>query len=653
MTSAERSCPASSDAERPAYRPIEDYGAVGNLRSVALVSNDGSVDWCCFPNVSGGSVFGALLDAAKGGRFRIDVKDSDHHQEYLENTNILQTILLPKRGSLTVTDFMPLWGDIVGKGHSHSRPEIHRLLQCQDGDVEVSVEWSPRPDYARARAKISEREEAWLAEWGQHSLSVCGIPEGRLVDTPFGPSVRSTFTMRDGEERALVTQYDPDELVVPLDITKKLLDMTESTWRSWVQTPKDRKHPGWANEWTDLISRSELALKLLIHDDSGAIIAAPTTSLPEIPGGDYNWDYRYSWLRDSSMTAQALITLGHHQEAVEFLQFITETAEHYCKDALNLQIMYGVNGEKDLTEEELEHLEGYQCAKPVRIGNEASEQRQLEIYGEIMSTGYELLRHKVEMSEEVMTFLSRVADRAIAVWDLPDSGIWEIRGDRKHYTYSKVMLWVALDRAVHMSEQYGLKGDVERWRKVGDEIAATVMRDGYSEERGAFVEHFGASTLDAANLRIPLLEFLPFDDERIQRTIDRTIDELLVDDMLYRNNHGLRVGEGAFTMCTCWLVQTLALSGRLVEAKRILYRVAEHASLLGLFAEMFDPRTGHHLGNYPQGFSHIGLINAVLYVMYAEGADVPIMAPIGSKAHREILGGNHVKERTIRPVLDE
>ena len=642
MNLAGRYYPFSSIAELR-YDPIESYGAIGNLRTVGLISVDGSLDWLCFPNVSDGSVFGAILDADKGGTFRIWVEDASSRQRYVEGTNVLQTTFLPKGSIVDLRDFMPLWGSIRGKGRSTTLNEIQRLITCRGKGVDMHVKWCPRPDYARKHAEIERRGDTWIAKWGDEYLSLCGLPEGKLDEDKYGKFVKGVFHLKRSEERALVTRYCSEDTSYSISTSKALLNRTIETWRSWVNAPMDHENPGWAREWAHMISRSELALKLMIHDDTGAIVAAPTTSLPEVLGGDLNWDYRYSWLRDSSMVAQALLALGHPEEAVEFLEWIKDASEASCAIKWDPKIMYGTHGEKDLEEMELTHLEGYRSSRPVRIGNGAADQRQHEVYGELMSTGYELLRHGVELSTDTMRFLSRVADKVCEIWEEPDSGIWERRGKEYHYTYSKVMLWVAIDRAIHMAEKYNLEGDVKLWKETGDLIATAVLREGYSEDRDAFTEYFGSDALDAANLRIPLMEMLPFHDVRVQNTIDRISSELMEGGMLARNTEGVEKGEGAFIMCTFWLVQVLALSGRTREARAVLENSNEVASPLGLFAEMFDPRTGHQLGNYPQAFSHIGFINAVMYLLYATGHEIPIPDPIGSDEHRRILGYRHVK----------
>ena len=642
MTLAGRYYPFSSMADRR-YNPIESYGAIGNLRTVGLICADGSLDWLCFPNMSDGSVFGAMLDADKGGRFRVWVENASSRQRYIEGTNVLRTAFLPKGSIVGVTDFMPLWGSIRGKGHSTALNEVQRLVSCRGKEMDIHVEWCPRPDYARQRASVERDGDAWIATWNGGRLSLCGLPEGEMREDEYGPAVRGVFHLDRNEERSLVTRYRSDDTSCEAGPSRVLLKRTVETWRGWTHTPMDHENPDWAREWTPMVSRSELALKLLIHDDTGAIAAAPTTSLPEVLGGNLNWDYRYSWLRDSSMAAQALLALGHHEEAVEFLEWIRDASETACENEWDPRIMYGLHGEKDLEEIELTHLDGYHSSRPVRIGNGAAEQRQHEVYGELLTTGYELLRQDVQLDAKTMRFLARAADKVCDIWEQPDSGIWERRGPEYHYTYSKVMLWVTLDRAMHMAEKYGLEGDKGRWRETGECIAKAVLGEGYSERRGAFVEYFGGDALDAANLRIPLMEMLPFHDRRVQGTIDRITEELLEGGMLARNTEGVEKREGTFVMCTFWLVQVLALSGRTREARALLENASEVASPLGLFAEMFDPRTGYQLGNYPQAFSHIGFINAVMYLMHAEGHDVPILDPIGSEGHRKALGRRHVE----------
>jgi GH15 family glucan-1,4-alpha-glucosidase len=633
------------------YKPIADYAAIGNLRTAALVGRDGSIDWCCFPYLDRPSVFAALLDHRRGGRFRVSVPGAERgEQHYVRDTNVLATEFSGRTGTLTVTDLMPLSGDIIGRGGSHAPPEIHRVLRCDRGRTEVMVEWSPRLDYGRSYTGIEPIPDGWLASDGKDDIVLFGLQEGEVIDERHGQTLTGRFFMQEGDRRTLVTRWGTDNMTFDAAAAAAAEERTMKTWRQWAHQDGTVHAPEWAGDWLPLLIRSELALKLLTNAATGAIAAAPTTSLPEEIGGVRNWDYRYAWIRDSAMTAQALIALGHEAEAVELLAWMERVSELRAEEGRTLQIMYGIHGGSDLDEEELNHLEGYRGSRPVRIGNGAAAQLQLEIYGELLNTAYELKRRGFKLSDHEMTFLSGVADEACALWRETDYGIWEIRGEPRHFVYSKVMLWVALDRAVHLAEQYGLSGDLDRWRKNCRKIKEQVLEYGYDREVGAFVQSYGSKDLDAANLRIPLLEFLPFDDERVQSTIDRTMEELAVNGFVYRYlaDDGLPGEEGAFGLCTFWLVDVLALSGRVEEAHSIFEQMVAHANHVGLYPEQFDPKTGEFLGNFPQAFTHIGLINSAIYLAYAMGREVSEHAPIGTPEHRAIMGRRSVGDEPLR-----
>ena len=638
------------------YKPIADYGAIGNLRTVALVGLDGSIDWCCLPNLDAPSVFGAILDVRKGGRFRVSpVKYKRSTQRYLGNTNVLETSFTSSKsedeaGTLTLTDFMPLRGSIVGAGNPDTSPMLLRLLECKEGEVEVALEWSPRFDYARANTFIERTEKGALARAGDESdetnsevMVLAGLPdtvsEVAVTDDGHGPVFRARFTLRAGERVALENHYGVTEVETDLSECDALLQETVAAWRGWVHSCSD--NPGgcaFGGPWHDLLIRSGLVLKLLTHPDTGAIAAAPTTSLPEDVGGVRNWDYRFSWIRDAAFTAQALFSLGHHAEALDFVNFVHRVAKAGGDHPLQLQIMYGLHGETDLHEKTLPHLEGYRGSRPVRIGNGAAKQRQHDIYGELLGSAYELVRLGGRLEPDLMAFLGAVATKACRVWREPDAGIWEVRGGPQHFVYSKVMVWVALDRAVHMAERYGLPGPVETWRETREAVREAVLEEGYDPEVGAFVQAFGSKALDAANLLIPVVEFLPFNDPRVQGTIDRTLERLTHNGVVHRyltshTDDGLSGGEGGFGLTTFWLVDALALSGRLDEAHSLFEGMVKRANHLGLYAEEFDPHTGAFLGNFPQGFSHIGFVNSALYLARAEGRHAPAPAPVGSLEH--------------------
>jgi len=626
------------------YKPISDYAAIGNLRTVALVCRDGSIDWCCFPHHDHGSVFAAILDHRRGGRFRVSaVGTGMGDQQYIEDTNVVTTTFRSSNSSLSVTDMMPLSGKIDGRSRSNGPDEIHRILKCRGGAIDVELEWSPRFDFARSSMDIWEIEGGFLATDGEIFMTLSGAYGGAVTGGEFGPVLRTRFSMRDGEQRLIVTRWNSKDTTNNLDESTKMLERTVESWRNWAHGSEPTHSHEWAGQYLPLLIRSELVIKMLAHTDTGAIAAAPTTSLPEVIGGARNWDYRYAWIRDASLCAQALISLGHEAEAIEFLEWMERVSEEHFEAGVGPQIMYSIHGESDLEEVELPHLEGYRGSRPVLIGNGAVEQLQLEVYGELLMTGYEFLRRGIELDGHIMDFLRDVADHACSVWENPDQGIWEFRTDPRHFVYSKVLIWVALDRAIHLAEDYGLSGDVTTWKETRDLIHQRVLDDGYDPEVGAFVQAFGSKDLDAANLRIPLLEFLPCDDPRVQGTIDRTIESLTKNGLVYRyhSDDGLPGKEGAFVLCTCWLVDALALSGRTDEAREILENVISHVNHAGLLSEQLDPGTGAFLGNFPQAFSHIGLINSVLYLAYAEGREIPEHAPIGTPEHRRKIGREH------------
>ncbi|CAN5787209.1 glycoside hydrolase family 15 protein [soil metagenome] len=623
------------------YKPIADYGAIGNLCTVALVARDGSIDWCCLPQFDSASVFAAILDARRGGYFRIAPAAAGRaERRYLEDTNVLETRFPAQGASLTLTDFMPLWGNIKGRQGSHSPSEIHRVLHCEGGDVDVEIEWAPRFDYARTPTRIHRAEGEWIAEGGDERLVLGGVTGGEVSDDGFGPVLRACLHLGAGERAAVVMRRGMPGLGTSVEDSTRLLERTAETWRGWVHRDDDGTRHAWAGGLLPQVVRSELALKLLIHADTGAMAAAPTTSLPETIGGVRNWDYRFTWIRDASLTGQALMSLGHAREATEFLLWVERVSEACAARDSAIQIMYGLRGELELPEEELSHLEGYRGSQPVRIGNAAHSQLQLDIYGELLDSAYELARRGVDLDESLREFLTAVADRAAGAWHRTDSGIWEVRGEPRHFVYSKLMAWVALDRASHLADRFGLRGDAGRWRQERDRLREDVLRHGYNPEVGAFVQSYGSTELDAANLLIPLHELLPFDDPRVQGTIDRTLEQLTENGMVYRYiaDDKLPGKEGTFGLCTYWLVDALALSGRLDEAWEIFEGMTSRGNDLGLFSEQIDATSGEFLGNFPQAFTHVGLINSALYLGYAEGRPVPEPALIGTPEHRREVG---------------
>jgi GH15 family glucan-1,4-alpha-glucosidase len=593
------------------FTPIEEYGVIGNLETCALVSEDGSIDWCCLPFIESPSVFGALLDDERGGRFVIRPETTfESEQQYMTRTNVLQTTFRTDSGSATVTDFMPLTDP-----DSTEQPRIralYRKVTCTEGSVDLGVEFEPRFDYARAETTvepISGGVVATGANW--QTLLSSPISLQAEADTAHG-----SCSLSEGDTQWFVLQYS---MVVPREPEEceRLLDETVEFWRDWAHSC-DRSECLFAGTGHDQIVRSELLLKLLTYRETGAICAAPTTSLPEEIGGVRNWDYRFSWIRDGAMTIRALTNLNHIREAKEYLnRFLRLSRE---TDPAEIQPLYGVEGQTDLTEEELDHLSGYRNSRPVRIGNEAAGQTQFDVYGELVLAIYQLLWSDQTIAEEDWDAVHEIAEYVCDNWQEKDAGIWEIRGGPKHLVYSKVMCWVALDYSIALAEQEGFEAPKERWRDKCKTIKETVLERGFDDELNSFTQSFEDRTLDATGLLIPLTGFLPFDDPRVEGTIDAIRDQLATDDgLVYRyEEDDLQGEEGAFILCSFWLVDALTVIGRTDEAWDIFENVLSYTNSLDLLSEEIDPETGEFLGNYPQAFSHIGLINSALYLREAE-----------------------------------
>lgn len=601
------------------YAPIADYGVIGNLYTAALIAIDGSIDWCCMPRLDAPSMFAAMLDSRRGGRFRINpVGAFEVEQAYVDDTNVLETRLRGSGGGITITDFMPLRGSIVGCDDPDTRAEIHRIVRCDDGELEIEIEWSPRFGYAEASTRIERTSDGFVALQGQECASLGGLEAADVTEGTLGSVLRARVRLAAGRQIALVMRYGSRDARHSVDDASRSLRETIATWRDWVASASGERW--WAGDSEALVIRSELVLKLLTHPATGAIAAAATTSLPESLGGVRNWDYRFTWIRDAAFTVQALMAVGHRAEALDFLAFAQRAA--MSRDGVwGLQPMYGLRGETQLTECELPHLSGYRNSRPVRIGNAAVQQRQHDIYGELLGSAFQFVSAGGMLEPDLLSFLSRVADQASIAWHAPDEGIWEVRREPRHYVYSKVMVWVALDRAIRMAMRSSLRGNIARWTHERNALHSQVLEQGYDAEVGAFVQAYGTKALDASNLLIPVMEFLPSDDPRVERTINLTLDRLTDRGMVYRylTDDGLPGGEGAFGLCTFWMVDALALRGRLDEARDLFDGMKGRANHLGLYAEEINPQTGEFLGNYPQAFTHIGLMNSVLYLARAEG----------------------------------
>ncbi len=598
------------------YKPLTAYGAIGSMYTAALVGSDGSVDWCCLPELDSPSVFAALLDAEKGGRWRIGpVSGGLGTQRYLERTNVLETTFVEPTGTAGVIDFMPYW---VGIPDTRAQA-IVRIVEGHTGEVPIELEFAPRFDYARGPTRLSETDGGVVASGDEAAVRLWG-PEPIEID-----SDRATgrWVVRQGDRLVFVLRYtDPGQQARAIDAFDAF-NRTVEFWREWVHHCNPDLCPFGGGPWHDMVVRSELVLKLLNHHETGGISAALTTSLPEEIGGERNWDYRYAWVRDASFTVHALYHLGHNGELHDFVKWIRDSALDGSPVG-NLRVLYTLHGKTPPEERTLEHLEGYRGSRPVRVGNMAAEQRQLDIYGEILDAAYQVWRYGVEEpNDELAGFLATIADHVCEVWHEPDFGIWEVRTEPRHFVYSKVMCWVALDRAVRLAEDedYPLAGDVERWRREREAIRASILENGVDRERGTFVQSYGTRDLDAALLLIPILGFLPIDDPLVERTIAAIERELVRDDLVirYRSEDGLLGHEGAFAWCTFWLVDCLAMQGRVAEAEELFRKMLSRANPVGLLSEEIDLESGELLGNFPQAFTHLGVINSALWLNTMKG----------------------------------
>jgi GH15 family glucan-1,4-alpha-glucosidase len=622
------------------YLPIEDHGAIGNLRTVALVGRDGAIAWCPLPGLEDASVFASILDRHRGGRFLVRATGAElGEQRYVEHTNVLETSFDVDGARLVVTDCLPLRGDLDGTGGSTADPEVHRVLRAEGADIDVEVEWSPRLHYGNGRPLMTAIPGGFLAWAGEDSLTLAGVrdEEAELIEDDGATTLHARFRLRAGERRALVSRWgatlSPE---TGLEHSQEVISQTVDSWRAWVHKAHATGPRAWAAPHEELIVRAELTIKMLSHGDTGAIAAAATTSLPEDIGGVRNWDYRFSWIRDAALAAQALHALGHDADAHAFVEWAERVAQDHRDESRAIQVVYGLHGETEIGEEELPNLEGYRRSPPVRTGNGAVHQLQLDVFGELISAVYELVRVGDEVGDDVLAFLPTIADDACTQWRERDFGLWELRNGPFHFVYSKVMVWMGLDRAITLAEDGVIDGDVERWRESCELIRKEVLEHGFDPELGAFRQSYERPVLDASNLLFPLLEFLSFDDPRVQLNLDATIDGLMEEGLIHRYvaDDGVAGDEGAFGLCNFWLVDALAMGGRAEDARALFERMVGHANHLGLYSEEIDPSTGAFLGNFPQVFSHIGLINSALYLAYAEGRETPVPDPIGSDEHR-------------------
>lgn len=605
------------------YLPIEEYGLIGDMRSVALVGTNGSIDWFCYPYIDSPSVFGRILDYEHGGYFRIYSTEpkTKVKQMYWPDTNILITRFLNDQGVCELIDFMP-----VAESSNHKVRKIIRLVQSVRGTVNMRMECNPAFDYARASHKMKRFGKNILFDSNRLRLALACDFDVKMESN----GCHCDFTLKEGASTSFIIYGlgagDEPPKSFDHNTTANTFKNTVKYWENWLSqcTYKGR--------WRETVHRSALALKLLTFEPTGAIVAAPTCSLPEGLGGERNWDYRYTWIRDAAFTVYAFLRIGFTKEAEQFMGWV-EARCHELKPDGSLQNIYGVDGRHDLAEKELDHLEGYKGSRPVRTGNGAANQLQLDIYGELLDAVYLYDKYGTPISYDLWCHLKKLVEYVCKNWHLDDEGVWEVRGGKKPFVYSKLMCWVTLDRAIRLADKRSFPCPREKWLKVRDKIYEKIMTNGWNQSKGAFVQYFGSETLDAANLMMPLTLFISPTDTRIIKTLEEVLRPpeeggLVSNGLVYRYNihetdDGLRGEEGTFNICTFWLVEALARAGvsdkAYLEKSRLLFeKMLGFANHLGLYAEETG-NSGESLGNFPQAFTHLALISAAFNLDRALG----------------------------------
>jgi GH15 family glucan-1,4-alpha-glucosidase len=599
---------AGSRAALPGYLPIAEHGIIGDLHTAALVGTDGTIDWYCCPHFDSPSVFAAILDRQRGGYYRISPTSErwTPKQLYFPDTNVLITRFLTKEGVGEVQDFMPIH-DAPGSVFRHRL--IRRVVGVR-GEITFRVEVEPRFNYGRDPHSIVFHENGVVFRSDAMSLALETATPLTMRDT----GVTCDITLAAGESVTFVLERVPEDYVprpYSEDETRIAFERTVDYWRSWLSKSR------YQGRWREVVHRSALTLKLLTYRPTGGIVAAPTTSLPEQLGGGRNWDYRYTWIRDAAFSLYALLRLGFTEEAAAFMDWLRDRfSEPRAGEGGPLQIMYGIDGRSQLEEEVLEHLEGYRGSYPVRIGNGAADQLQLDIYGEAMDSIFAGHRGGLQVPDRGWTGISTVLDWVAANWDQPEEGIWETRGGRQAFTYGRLMSWVALDRGVRMAADLGRPAPLEDWRRERDRIYRQIMERAWHDKRRAFVQHYDTTVLDSALLRMAKVGFIAPRDPMWLATLDAMDDELVTDSLVYRYDpqaspDGLRGSEGTFSLCTFAYVDALARAGRLAQARQAFEKMFTYANHLGLYSEEIA-LTGEQIGNFPQAFTHLSLIDAAV-----------------------------------------
>ena len=600
--------------------PIGDHALLSDRHSSALVDSQGSVEWLGFPRFDSPSVFGRLLGPGAGHWQLQPVAPATTSRRYLERTLVLETTFTTGTGTLVLTDALAMGPD--NEGHRLGTDVPHLLIRrvaCTDGEVELALSYAPRPEYGLIVPVLSAVDGGITARGGADWL---------VLSTPVPLEVHEgraegRTTLRTGDVAHFGLQWStlerqPAHVWSQAELADRL-DATRAAWVSWSEL-----HQSYDGPWAHLVHHSGRVLQGLSFQPSGAIVAAATTSLPEGVGGERNWDYRYSWVRDASFTMECLWVAACPDEAGDFFAFMTTAAASGTGPGHGLQIMFGIGGEHDLSERELGHLPGWKDSRPVRVGNGAWSQQQIDVYGELLGAAHRLEDQLHDLDDDTRAFLVACADTAATQWLKKDQGIWEVRGDPRHFLYSKVMCWVALDRAIALADLLGASAKVAGWTATRDEIWQTVVRDGWNEEAGAFTQYVGSTALDASNLMMAIVGFLPASDPHMLATINAIADRLTDDrGLVYRYRteggvDGLKGEEGTFLLCTFWLAQALAMADQVERAREVFERAVGYVNDVGLLGEEVDPATGDLLGNFPQAFSHIGLVNAAWAISEAE-----------------------------------
>ncbi|MGP0053497.1 MAG: glycoside hydrolase family 15 protein [Solirubrobacteraceae bacterium] len=619
----------SGGSRRSAFPPIADYAFLSDCETTALVAPNGNVEWMCLPRMDSPSVFGALLDRDAGGcRLGPANVAVPAGRRYIPGTMVLETSWETRTGWLIVRDALSIgpWHheDVRSRSHRRSPTDreadhvLLRLVKCVQGTAEINLDCEPAFDYG-----------GLAAEWsypgaGYHEAVATseGIDVQLRLMTSLrlgleGPRARARSVLREGDVAFAALGWSRHPLPESHEEADRWLGRTARHWQEWLKHGTFPDHP-----WRTYLQRSALTLKGLTYLPTGAMIAAPTTSLPETPGGTRNWDYRYSWIRDSTFMLWALYTLGFDEEANDFFYFVADVADAAEAEEGRLQVMYGIGGESKLQEQELHHLSGYENARPVRVGNGAYNQAQHDVWGAVLDSIYLHAKSRDQLPERTWPIIKRQVETALENWRNPDRGIWEVRGEPRHFTSSKLMCWVAADRGARLAQLRDETRMAERWRAAADEIHADVC-DHAIDGRGVFVQHYETAALDASVLLMPLVRFLPSEDPRIRATVLAVADELTEGGLVLRyrvkeTDDGLDGEEGTFAICSFWLVSALCEIGEIDRARRLCEKLLSYASPLQLYAEEIDPETGRHLGNFPQAFTHLALINAVMHVIRAD-----------------------------------